>query len=124
MKKEIAKKWIAALKSGKYNQGVEVLHRIEGSEDTYCCLGVLCALYQQDRRKKKKKMLDVEDKWGTITYDDEDTHLPCAVREWAGMNTDDGSWDVGERNLIYLNDIKGNNFKIIAKVIEEQMENL
>lgn len=41
MKKEIADKWIAALESGEYKQGQNVLRSDDGF---YCCLGVLCEL--------------------------------------------------------------------------------
>lgn len=39
MKKEIADKWVAALRSGKYQQGKNVL---SANENSFCCLGVLC----------------------------------------------------------------------------------
>ena len=126
MKKTIAKKWVAALRSGKYKQGREVLHNNKSGKDTYCCLGVLCDLYQQDRRSKKKKMLDVDNRWNNVCYDGADTHLPDAVLMWAGMKTKDGSWDElhCETSLVYLNDEKRNNFKTIASVIEKNVENL
>ena len=41
MVKEIKDKWVAALRSGKYKQGSGQLHNT--MNDTYCCLGVLCA---------------------------------------------------------------------------------
>lgn len=41
MKKEYADKWVAALRSGKYEQGIGILRTPEGA---YCCLGVLCTL--------------------------------------------------------------------------------
>lgn len=38
MKPELKRKWVAALRSGKYKQGTgELFYR-----DEYCCLGVLC----------------------------------------------------------------------------------
>lgn len=127
MKKTIAEKWVKALRSGKYKQGQEVLHNNKGGKDTYCCLGVLCDLYQQDRRSKKKKMLDVDNKWGTITYDGKDTYLPDVVIKWAGMKTCGGTWDIEDEeigNLIYLNDDKRSSFKRIADIIEKNVENL
>lgn len=39
MDKEIKDKWLAALKSGKYEQGQG---RLRSSADKYCCFGVLC----------------------------------------------------------------------------------
>ena len=126
MNKKIAKKWVKALRSGKYKQEREVLHNTTYVMESFCCLGVLCDLYQQDRRSKKKKMLDVENKWSHVTYDGADTYLPDAVREWAGMKTNHGSWDNNkvDLNLVYLNDEKRNSFKTIASVIEKNVENL
>lgn len=51
MTKEQKEKWIAALRSGKYNQGTEALYK--NKEDKacnkreatkYCCLGVACEI--------------------------------------------------------------------------------
>lgn len=38
--KEFAEKWVAALRSGEYQQGSESLCY----NDSYCCLGVACAI--------------------------------------------------------------------------------
>ncbi len=46
MKKNIATKWVKALRSGEYKQGYGRLHDI-GSKG-YCCLGVLCKMYEKD----------------------------------------------------------------------------
>jgi hypothetical protein len=45
MKSEIKEKWIAALTNGKYQQGRD---KLRSDDNTYCCLGVLCDLYQKD----------------------------------------------------------------------------
>lgn len=39
MQPELKQKWIEALRSGKYKQGVGVLR---SATDKFCCLGVLC----------------------------------------------------------------------------------
>jgi hypothetical protein len=36
------KKWIAALDSGEYKQGVKRMHYIENDVHRYCCLGIGC----------------------------------------------------------------------------------
>jgi hypothetical protein len=36
---DLRKKWVDALRSGKYKQGKGYLH---SKDDTFCCLGVLC----------------------------------------------------------------------------------
>lgn len=42
MKKEIADKWVEALRSGKYKQGTRRLY--DPPTNSYCCLGVLCEI--------------------------------------------------------------------------------
>ena len=44
MKKEIADKWVAALRSGDYKQVHAYLHTPAG----YCCLGVLCEITKEE----------------------------------------------------------------------------
>lgn len=39
--KEIKEKWLEALKSGKYKQGVGMLYKC----GEHCCLGVLCEIH-------------------------------------------------------------------------------
>lgn len=46
MDANIKKRWVQALRSGKYNQTREELV----NQDGFCCLGVLCALYVQDHQ--------------------------------------------------------------------------
>ncbi len=46
MKKNIATKWVKALRSGKYKQGYLKLH--DNKTGGYCCLGVLCKMYEKD----------------------------------------------------------------------------
>lgn len=41
MNKELKRKWLKALRSGKYVQGQRQL-RIDDDRPTFCCLGVLC----------------------------------------------------------------------------------
>lgn len=40
MDKKIKKKWVAALRSGKYEQGTTLLY--DQTTKSFCCLGVLC----------------------------------------------------------------------------------
>lgn len=39
MDPELKKKWVEALRSGRYKQGTEMLRSLD---DEFCCLGVLC----------------------------------------------------------------------------------
>lgn len=49
--KEFAKKWVEALRSGKYGQARNVLK--ESRKNEYCCLGVACVI----SKVKKTKLL-------------------------------------------------------------------
>lgn len=44
MKPELKKRWVKALRSGKYKQGKNYLRRQTPEGDRYCCLGVLCEI--------------------------------------------------------------------------------
>ena len=56
MKAEIAKKWVKALRSGRYQQGKQALKvKSKRGITRHCCLGVLCELYQNAHRGKKLK---------------------------------------------------------------------
>jgi hypothetical protein len=45
MKKELKDRWVAALRSGEYRQGVNALkYSPENAQPKYCCLGVLAEL--------------------------------------------------------------------------------
>lgn len=46
VKKQRLRTWVAALRSGKYEQARGALHP---TTDTFCCLGVACDVYASDR---------------------------------------------------------------------------
>lgn len=118
MKKAVAKLLAEALRSKQFKQ-------IDGALKTksrrgvvrHCCLGVLCELYQSDRRRKKKPVLRtrkinpevVDSKMEVkavfafgpaaaaappraIPDSSGLTLLPEAVRKWAGLATSDGTF--------------------------------
>ena len=102
-------KWVAALRSGEFKQGREVLRNVEA--DKYCCLGVACALAIRE---------GVESEWpddGGYSWDEE---LPYAVRDWLGLKTGAGDLAEGDRynHLIALNDDARYTFTQIADVID------
>lgn len=45
MNKEVKEKWVAALTSGEYKQGVG---QLKTPDNRYCCLGVLTELYRKE----------------------------------------------------------------------------
>jgi len=115
MKKEIAKKWVKALRSGKFKQAESFLKiDYDDGNPTHCCLGVLCELYNDEMRKSKKKTLPVRSS---------DNFLPRKVMNWAGMQSRDGKFGYYESDLTRMND-GGKSFKVIANTIEKNVKSL
>jgi len=129
MKKEIAKKWVKALRSGKYKQGKGYLKQLNSkNEPRHCCLGVLCELYDQQMKKNHKKTLHSDhmvDSTGTefIRLNKNDGGLPWEVRLWADITSPLGEFNKGKKCLADLND-SGKKFSTIADIIEKNVENL
>lgn len=138
MKPEVAKKWVSALRSGKYKQGKAALkYTTKNGVTRHCCLGVLCELYNQDKKKKEQQPLSVkpakeftelETPTGSKAYSfaGEATMLPTSVRKWAGMMDRVGEiHNEGDENdgssLAELNDA-GASFKKIAQIIEDSVD--
>ena len=128
MKADIAKKWIKALRSGKFKQAKHKLKRVDSrGGESHCCLGVLCELYQQAHKRKLRERTR-----GIVSeFAGKDATLPPSVMRWAGMRTDLG--EIAHHpcpdnafallTLAKLNDT-GSSFKQIAKVIEKNAEAL
>ena len=127
MKTAIAKRWVEALRSGKYKQGKEYLKR----GNKYCCLGVLCDLYLTD--KKKEWRVNNEGTEPFYTCEKSEGALPTKVMKWAKMPDDTSVSDqvamhhMEERDkydevitLVEANDTRGYNFEQIAKLIETE----
>jgi hypothetical protein len=126
MKADIKQKWVAALRSGQYEQTEGVLRNNYG----FCCLGVLCDLYSQETGEEWWGM-----GYGRFSMHSADNLLPEQVRIWAHLPHEHGQYvavskryDEGERNtvdhnpsLTELNDQWQYDFKQIADVIEEQL---
>ncbi len=124
MKKKIANMWVDALRSGEYTQGYRALCRVDNNDGskTYCCLGVLCDLYQKNQTKNKKKKLSVKtDTTGStvISFNNNSGVLPSAVQNWAGMSSCNGQIYAGDDpDLVKMND-NCRSFIQIANHIEE-----
>ena len=132
MREDVKGRWVAALRSGDYKQTRETLRDCDG----FCCLGVLCDLYireTEDTHSLRARAWEVKRVFhvpvvGTGVDLYENAVLPNPVREWAGMETDDGSFSDDEKFyptslkcLSGLND-KGSSFEELADVIEKKWE--
>lgn len=101
MKKDIAIKWVEALRSGKYVQGHGQLHNAQ--DNTYCCLGVLCDI--------------------TGTSLDENINLSPAQKNATSLSTSNGIYNSLNECLSEKND-NGMSFTDIADIIEKEWEKL
>lgn len=117
MKQAVMKKWVKALRSGKYKQGRNNLQGPRG----FCCLGVLCEIAKEEgvgvRTYASGSLL------GENIIDQPD------VRDWSGMKDENGKLPRNAyvtygkkgylaRALTELNDEAEYSFREIAKVIE------
>lgn len=110
--------WIEALRSGKYQQGSFALRK----RDDFCCLGVACDLYQ--REFGDLKVFITEE--GLYYYDRRKKILPKKVKDWLGLDLDNGQFmskNGDHIDLIVLND-EGIPFNEIADLIEENIVEL
>lgn len=106
MKPEIKAQWLAALRSGDYQQGTSLLHY----EDRFCCLGVLCDLYAKDTGNA----WDSEAFGSVCNMYGQDGTLPLQVQEWAGLEYSN-PMDLAGRND------SGATFEELAELIEENL---
>ena len=124
MKKEIATKWVEALRSGKYSQGKNYLKRTVGDNTTHCCLGVLCELYNELNEEKIEEssmwLGEISDKDNIHTFDGATGALSLIVQKWAGVKIIVGCMGI---SLPEMND-SGSSFFEIADFIENNTENL
>ena len=110
---ENREKWVAALRSGRYEQGTRYLN----ADGALCCLGVACEVYDDAANPLK-----VESKGGLTIYDGEDCHLPSKVAAWLGFDsTNDANPILGGVAATYRNDAMGESFEQIADAIEADL---
>lgn len=126
MNKEIADQWVAALRSGEYEQSQRGYLR--DGENRYCCLGVLCDLAARAGVISESTQEDGFHLYGKIG---ELSLPPREVMDWAGLWSDTGTPRRGVLvfpettwpTLTFAND-NGETFATIADVIEREWENL
>ena len=114
---ENAKKWVAALRSGKYRQGRGALCR----DDSFCCLGVACDVYQ-----KEVGGMQVRQVANMVQFNGETGVLPKVVRLWLGTfdeNPDLVGADTNTCPLAARND-RGESFESLADLIEKNAESV
>lgn len=113
---ENRRKWVAALRSGEFQQTRNVLR----NEDGYCCLGVAAELAAREGVAVRTAPDERDGNW---LYNDDPTRLAPKLRHWLGINSPRGVlrtpiYDGHIVSLDGLNDICGFSFEQIADVIE------
>lgn len=104
---EKRKKWIEALRSGKYKQGKGRLHNLE--PETFCCLGVACHLFLEGR--------PLED-GSCVSYNTNTALMPTDLMLELGLVTHLGGSRLPGPALSSLNDQFGKTFEEIADALE------
>lgn len=138
LKPEVKKLWLAALRSGEFQQTQQMLKSQQG----YCCLGVLCELYRREVGGEwlpaTRDKPDGEHTFRTVGQSLPSHGLPPSeVLHWAGLrldqlvmygepSDDDEGYEPDNRyELVDLNDgtknISAQPFSVIADIIEEQL---
>jgi hypothetical protein len=134
MRKEVMKKWVKALRSGKFKQGTGTLKQYNSKgQPQHCCLGVLCELYNSEMKKSKKKTIpekiydnDMDFSFGYSRFGGSKEDLPREVMKWSGIENSLGQFNLSDNHyetLADLNDL-GRKFKTIADIIEKNWETL
>jgi len=112
MKTNIKKKWIEALKSGKYTQTDRALKDSQG----HCCLGVLCDIFLAETGRgiwNAYNEFEIEDYPSTES-------LPIEVQEWAGIDSPLGSYGENDHDTLAHAHDYGLSFEVgIPTLIEE-----
>jgi len=130
MREDIATKWVAALRSGEYQQERGFLQ----TEHGHCCLGVLCDLHLREtgdgewRPPGSGAWLHAQCYRDGLGIDGEYTP-PRGVMLWADLEEDPclrvekPGGDVSADGIVNLND-HGYSFAQLADLIEEQWKDL
>lgn len=114
-----AKKWVAALRSGKYQQCQNALCREIDGQYTFCCLGVACDLFQ----KENSSLEITTGPDDSIAYDKTISYLPIEVKAWLNIKSNCGGYMNMSYTLAHDND-HGQSFNEIADIIEENEKEL
>jgi hypothetical protein len=117
MEQELKDKWLAALRSGNYQQTTDSLHK----DGAYCCLGVLCTVAGADMSRQQRSFVDYEGE-GVVTepaawideknYTDDEELGPLLLSRF-------GIGNKVENALVTMNDTEKRDFTEIADWIEK-----
>lgn len=111
---EPQKAWIAALRSGDYQQGTDRLQ----SGNQFCCLGVACLIYEKETQNELSRTHNTNALVGT------DLRNHGVVIDWLNLIGAAGENNEGlpADSLVNLND-SGYTFEEIADLLEQNPTN-
>lgn len=117
MNAEVKRKWVEALRSGKYRQGK---NRLRNTKGEFCCLGVLCDIAEREGVMPPTDNIMPS---GYVCYGKEQTTmtLPDEVIQWSGVPDSDPMIAPERTSLSALNDLRGLSFAAIADLIEKHL---
>lgn len=137
MNQQVKEKWVAALRSGKYEKGLFSLkvHRKETNTTCHCVLGVLCEIGVEAGLLKEKTGLlagDIKFAFAPIVEKEPknimDYHyIPVELQNWAELHASTHKPSYGDiqiryqgkvQSITYLNDVLKLNFNQLADAIE------
>lgn len=123
MKKEVMKKWVKALRSGKYKRGSGNLRKKTSTGYRHCCLGVLCDITPG---VEWIEYPGGQVSWASDELGPEDAVLPVGVMEYSGIGDEQGYMPSkkGKCTLVDINDSGKYSFNKIADIIEKHWESL
>ena len=113
MNAEVKKKWVDALRSGKYRQGRMRLRVVDPNGDKFCCLGVRCDMVDPSGWRDEPKEDFVDGEATLIRFHGMEMAAPSRslIAKIGGLTRD---W------LVYAskNDIEDKTFEEIADFVE------
>jgi hypothetical protein len=112
MDAEVKRKWVDALRSGDYEQGMNRLRR----GNRYCCLGVLCSVAIPGEWRRDHSRTEGDD---VFIFRTPDGDVEYSISDNSGILTGIGLTEPQEADLITMNDKQDADFNKIADYIEE-----
>lgn len=111
------RKWVRALRSGKYKQARKVL--CDPQKESYCCLGVACELAIADGVSLTKKQLK-----NICYYGGESKFLPSRVVEWLDIADTFGVFGEFDNQSLAIKNDDGYSLNEIADLIVKHQDRL
>ncbi len=124
MQLKMKKKWLKALRSGKYTQGLCALKTIaEKKKASFCCLGVLCDINRKEFTMESARYKNKETVFSADGLSSSSEIPGTIATEFLGAeskNRELNSTEEIQEELAGMND-GGASFKSIANWIEENL---